>query len=183
MSILFLLEAKLIESDDMAINTDELREQARSKHMAGDTVEAISLLTNAIQQEPSNTLIAMDMVQIFIDINEIGAARDLYNKLPESEKETNTGKILLGQLTFLDLAAKTEGKAALQARIIDDEKDHSAHFDLAICLVAEHDYQQAMESLFSILINEPDFKEGAAREMIITLTDNNSHPLEFQPFP
>jgi len=153
------------------VNIDELREQARSMHIAGDTVEAIGLLTKAIQQDPTNTLVAMDMVQIFIDINELEPAKSLFNKLPDIDKESDTGKALLGQLTVRDLAAKTEGKAALQARINIDAKDHDAHFDLAICLVAEHDYKQAMDSLFTILSQEPEFKEGAAREMIITLTD------------
>ena len=155
----------------MTTNIDELREQARSKHIAGETIEAMNLLTKAIQQDPSNTLVAMDMVQIFIDINELEQAKDLYNKLPDTDKESDTGKALLGQLTFCDLAANTEGKTALQTRINNDAQDHAAHFDLAICFVAEHDYQQAMESLFLILTNEPEFKEGAAREMIITLTD------------
>ena len=155
----------------MTTNIDELREQARSKHIAGETMEAINLLTAAIQQDPSNTLIAMDMVQIFIDINELEQAKGLYSKLPDVDKESNTGKVLLGQLTFRDLAANTEGKAALQARISNDAQDYAAHFDLAICLVAEHDYKQAMESLFFILANEPEFKEGAAREMIVALND------------
>jgi len=155
----------------MTANIDELREQARSKHIAGETIEAINLLTEAIQQEPANTLVAMDMVQIFIDINELEQAKGLYNKLPDVDKESNTGKVLLGQLTFRNLAANTEGKAALQARISNDEQDHAAHFDLAVCFVAEHDYKQAMDSLFLILANEPEFKEGAAREMIVALID------------
>ena len=155
----------------MTTNIDELREQARSKHIAGETIEAINLLTAAIQHDPSNTLVAMDMIQIFIDINELDPAKALYNKLPDADKESDTGKMLLGQLTIRELAANTEGKTALQARISHDAQDYAAHFDLAICFVAEHDYQQAMESLFLILTNEPEFKEGAAREMIITLTE------------
>jgi len=152
-------------------NSDELREQARSKHMSGETAEAIGLLTQAIQQDPGNTLVAMDMVQIFIDINELEPAKGLYNKLPETDKESETGKALLGQLTIRDLAAKTDGKVVLQARVSNNDDDQDARFDLAICLVAEHDYQQAMDSLFEILTREPDYKDGAAREMIITLTD------------
>ena len=149
--------------------SDELREQARRKHIEGDTVEAIGLLTQAIQQDPRNTRVAMDMVQIFIDIGELEQAKGLYNKLPDVDKESETGKALLGQLTIHNLAANTEGKDALQERISRNAKDHEAHFDLAICLVAEHDYQQAMESLFEIMSQDPEFKNGAAREMIISL--------------
>jgi len=151
--------------------SDVLREQARSKHLAGDTVEAISLLTQAIQKDPRNTMVAMDMVQIFIDIGELEQATGLFNKLPDADKESDTGKVLFGQITFRNLAAKTDGKAALQARLNNQADDYDAHFDIAICLVAENDYQQAIDHLFEIFMREPEYKEGAAREMIVTLTN------------
>jgi len=156
----------------METNQSEvLREQARSKHMAGETAEAIGLLTQAIKQDPANTRVAMDMVQIFIDINELEQAKGLFNQLPEADRESDTGKVLLGQLSFCDLAAKTQGKVVLQQQLDSNPQDYEAHFDLAICLFAENDYQQAVESLLIIMKSEPDFKEGAARELIITATD------------
>lgn len=161
----------LLKTYGVSRQSDELREQARQKHIAGDTIEAISLLTQAIQQDPSNTRVAMDMVQVLLDIGELEQAKALFNKLPDSDKETDTGRTLIGQLTIKDLAGKTEGKAALVARIEANAEDHDAHFDLAICLVAEHDYQQAMEHLFAIFDKNPEYKDGAAREMIITLSN------------
>ena len=151
--------------------SDELREQARAKHMAGDTNEAIMLMTQAIKLDPGNTRVAMDMVQIFIDIGEMEQARGLFNRLPDRDKESNMGKSLIGQLTFADLAAKTEGKAALQARLGENADDHEARFDMAVCLVAEYDYNAAIDELFTLLQDVPDFREGAAREMIITITN------------
>jgi putative thioredoxin len=161
----------LLKTYGVSRQSDELREQARQKHIAGKTVEAISLLTQAIQQDPSNTRVAMDMVQVLLDIGELEQAKALFNKLPDTDKETDTGKALLGQLTFMDLATKTEGKTALAARIETNAKDYDARFDLAICLVAEHDYQQAMEHLFAIVDKHPEYKDGAAREMIANLSN------------
>ena len=150
---------------------DALREEARSKHMAGDTAEAITLLSKAIQQEPGNTRVAMDMVQIFIDVGELEQAQGLFNKLPDSDKESSMGKSLIGQLTFADLAAKTVGIEALNERLAKDANDHAACFDLSVCLVAGHDYDGAMAQLFSLLEMNPDYQDGAAREMIITITN------------
>ena len=146
--------------------SDELRLQAREKHMAGETVEAIGLLTQAIQQDPSNTRVAMDMVQIMIDIGELEQATAIFNKLPDRDKESDVGRSLIGQLTFKGLANKTEGKEALLSRLEADSSDNDARFDLAICFVAEHDYRQAAEMLFAILENELEYKDGAAREML-----------------
>ena len=151
--------------------SDALREQARAKHMAGETPEAIVLLTQAIQQEPGNTRVAMDMVQIFIDIGELEQAKGLFNKLPNQDKETDMGKSLIGQLTFADLAAKTDGVEALSKRIEANPSDHAARFDIAICYVTSHDYESAIDQLFAILKIDPEYKEGAAKEMIITISN------------
>jgi len=62
---------------------DEIRQQARYKHMSGDTITAVGLLTQAMQQDPSNSEVAMDMTQIFIDLNEFDQAKRIFNQLPD----------------------------------------------------------------------------------------------------
>ena len=150
---------------------DDIRQQARNKHLNGETSEAIILLTQAIQQAPTDTKIAMDMVQIFLDINELEQAKNLFNRLPDADKKSEMGNALLGQLTFHDLASKTKGKNALLSSVENDANDYDAHFDLAICYVAEHDYQQAMMHLFIIFEQSPEYKEGVAKEMIINISN------------
>jgi len=151
--------------------SDETRELARIKHMNGETIEAITLLTKAIQEDPTNTRLAMDMVQIFLDINELDQAKSLFNRLPENDRESEMGKALLGQLTFRDLASQTDGKDKLQARVDDNADDCDAVFDLAICLIAEHSYSAAINNLFVIFDQNPEYKEGAVKEMIINLSN------------
>lgn len=164
-------EARALLSDFGIVNeNDVLRQQARDKHLAGDTPAAIMLLTQAIRSNPADTHVAMDMVQIFIDIGNIGDATSLFNRLPDKAKESETGKSLIGQLTFIDHAAKTEGVEKLQQRLQENSDDHDARFDLVICLIATHDYQQAMDHLLQLLSSVPDYKDGAAREMMIGVT-------------
>ena len=148
-----------------------MREQARQKHLAGDTVGAVTLLTKAIQKDPGNTRVAMDMVQVMLDMGELQSAQGLFDKLPKQDRESPTGRSLAGQLTFKKLAAKTEGRERLHERITHNPEDHDARFDLAVCLVAEHDYRQAIDNLFTILEKEPEYREGAARELIISLSN------------
>jgi len=161
----------LLKSYGIFRESDDMREQARQKHLAGDTVGAVTLLTQAIKKDPSNTRVAMDMVQVLLDMGELQSAQALFDKLPPKDQEGLTGRSLAGQLTFKALAAKTEGKDRLLERIDHNPEEHDARFDLAICLVAEHDYRQAMEHLFAIQDKAPEYKEGAAREMIISLTN------------
>lgn len=150
---------------------NEMRMQAREKHMSGETVEAVKLLTQAIQQDPSNVNVAMDMAQIFIDMKELEQATALFNQLPDSAKTSDMGKSLTGQLTFLELAAKTAGKFQLQQTLLTSPDDCDAHFDMAICLIAESDYLQAADHLFEIMRINPNYKDDAAKEMIINVSN------------
>lgn len=151
--------------------SDAMREEAREKHLSGDTSSAILLLTEAIQKDPGNTRIAMDMVQIFIDLGQFEDARGLFNRLPEQGKNSEMGKALTGQLLFLELAGKTEGFEKLAQRIREDASNHSARFDLAICQVAKHKYRDAMDNLLFIQKTEPTYKDGAAQQLIATLVN------------
>lgn len=170
---------ELKESDARALlkelgifnQSDLMREQAREKHLGGDTAGAIVQLTEAIKADPSNTRVAMDMVQIFIDIGEIEQARSLYERLPQSAHDTDMGKALNRQLTFARLAADTPDIETLQARLAANADDADAHFDLALRMITLHQYNEAADHLFEILQQQADYKDGAAREMIITISN------------
>jgi len=163
-------EARAILKDfDIVNKTEEMRLQARQFHMKGDTPKAIMLLTQAIQQDPSNTRVAMDMVQVFIDMGEYDQASGLLDRLPETDKNNETGLSLSGQLWIIEEASKTDGLVVLKETILKNPDDFDARFDAAICEIAQHNTQQALDHLFYIQQNNADYKEGAAREMIITI--------------
>lgn len=159
----------LLKSFDIVNKTEEQRMQARQLHMQGETQDAIMLLTLVIQQDPSNTNVAMDMVQIFIDMGEIEQASSLFNRLPGSVKASDTGLSLSGQLWIIEEASKTAGLQALKETLLTNPDDLQARFDCAICEIAQHNTQQALDHLFYIQKNDAGFKDGAAREMIITI--------------
>jgi len=171
-------EARLILKGVNVFNVaDEMREQARSKHMNGDTEAAIILLSQAIQQDPANVDVALDMVQIFIDIKQIEQANELLGRLPAGAKQSDMGKSVTGQLTFLNLASEKPSISRLKQILSNNENDKQARFDLAICLTAEYEYEQAIEQL--LILHQQDewqderqdepFQSGAARELAITL--------------
>ncbi len=146
--------------------SDELREQAREKHLSGDTQGAIMLLTQAISNDPSNLRVALDMVQIFLDIGEIEQAQGLFDRLPESARKTDLGLSISSQFNFIRLAQNTAGIDHLTAQVLHTPDDYQARFDLALCLFAQHETEKGMDHLFFIQEHEPEFKDGAAREMI-----------------
>ena len=151
--------------------SDLLREQAREKHLGGDTPGAILLLTEAIKIDPSNTRVVMDMVQVFLDVGELEQANGLFSRLPEAMRETEMGKALNGQLTFTTLASKTESMEVLQSQIATNPNNSDARFDLSIRQIAQYQYNEAIDNLFYICKQDSDYKEGAAKEMLITVSN------------
>lgn len=146
--------------------SDDQRERARELHLNGQTQDAVMLLTEAIQQDPGNPRIVMDMVQIFLDMKQWEAASNLYHRLPEKNRDSAFGRSLYSQLGWLEKAQSTDGIPSLLQRIHDDPADLKARFDLAICHLAEHRLDEAMEQLFESLNQNAQFQEGAARELI-----------------
>jgi len=163
-------EARALLRDFGIFNeSDDMRQRARELHVQGETPQAITLLAEAMKKDPANTRIALDMVQVFIDMAEYGEAASLLGRLPQADRESEMGKSLSGQLWIIEQAGKTEGVEKLAARVDKNAGDFDARFDLAICEMSRHDYEYAMEQLFYIQQHAPDYKEGAAREMIVTI--------------
>lgn len=168
----------LLKTFDIVDEIEELRLQARSHHMQGETAQAIMLLSQAMKQDPANIRVAMDMVQIFIDLNEIEQATGLFNRLPGTAKSSSTGQSLSGQLWIIEQASKTAGLPTLKETLLSEPDNFDARFDYAICEIAEHNYQQALDNLLYIQQHNSDYKEGAARELIVTIinTIKPNHP-------
>lgn len=56
-------------------------------------------------------------------------------------------------------------------RFEEGASDNDARFDLAVCFIAHHDYTNAVDHMFTLFEQAPDYKDGAAKEMIITIAN------------
>ena len=159
--------ADILRQFDLFDPSEDLRVQALEKHKKGETPEAIQLFTQAIQINPKNIKIALDMCQVFLDVNLLEQAASLFTKLPDKTKEEETARYLIGQITFKKLALDTEGKQALTEKLQIMPDDVDTKFYLAICLMAEQNYQEGMTQLFDLLNVDKNAKDGAVKELAI----------------
>jgi len=159
--------AEVLRQFDIFDPSEDLRLLALEKHQNGDTPEAITLFTQAIQINPKNINIALDMCQVFLDVNMLEQAASLFTKLPDKIKEDETPRYLIGQITFKKLALDTEGTKALTEKLLAQPDDVDIQFYLAICLMAEQKYQEGMNHLFNLLKTDKNAKGGAVKELAI----------------
>ena len=161
--------AALLKSYGIYKHSDELRAQAKQLQESGDYGQAIQALTQAIQLDAGNPKIAIDMVQLLLDINELDEAKSLFNRLPDSEKSSDLGTALIGQMTFKDLAAKTPGLVNL-AQIIEAEPTNlDAKLFAGICYAADKQFAESKQVIFEVMQQEPGFKDGAAKEVVLNI--------------
>lgn len=148
---------------------EDLRLQAEEKHQNGETAEAVRLLTQAIQMNPGNIKIALDMCQVFLDINMLAEAAELFTKFPNNVTESDAGRFLIGQITFKKLALDLESIETLTTKLAENSDNENIKFDLAICLVANQQYQEGMDYLFEALKTNSNAKDGAAQELAVAI--------------
>lgn len=159
--------AVLFKQFDIFDEAEELREQAQAEHDSGNTPEAVQLLSQAARLAPGNVNIAMDMCQIFLDMNMLAEAAELFTRLPDNIKEENRPRFLIGQITFKKLALDTDGTSALQTKLNETPEDEDTQFDLALCQIADQNYDAGMAQLFNLLTQNKNAKSGAAQELAL----------------
>ena len=59
----------------------------------------------------------------------------------------------------------------MQSRLVANADDHDARFDLSIRQLAQYQYNEAIDNLFSIYQQNTEYKDGAAKEMLINLSN------------
>jgi putative thioredoxin len=161
--------AALFRKFDISNPDEDLRLEAMQKRNNGEFPEAIQLLTQAIQMNPSNSKVAMDMCQVFLDLDMLAEAAELYTKFPNKLKETDKGRFLIGQITFKKLALDTDGLSAIKSKLAANPNDEEAMFDLAVCQIATQDYDSGMAQLLSLLEFNHNAKGGGAQELAVAL--------------
>ena len=159
--------ADVFKKFDIFDEAEDMRLLAMEKHHEGHTPEAIQMLTDAAKLDPTNVNIAMDMCQIFLDMDMLAEGAELFTRLPDNIKEQDRPRFLIGQITFKKLALDTDGKQALTEKLQANPEDEDAQFDLALCLIAEQNYDAGMNQLFAMLRQNPNAKGGGAQELAI----------------
>ncbi|MDH5218099.1 MAG: tetratricopeptide repeat protein, partial [Gammaproteobacteria bacterium] len=74
-------------------------------------------------------------------------------------------------LTFAKLAAGIDDIETLKNKIDADSNNYDAQFDLAIHLITLYQYNEAADTLLNIQRENPEYKDGAAKELLATISN------------
>ncbi|CAK0777466.1 putative thioredoxin [Gammaproteobacteria bacterium] len=147
--------------------SEQLRQQAVAMQQQGDLDTALLYLRQALELEPTNNAIQLDLARLFMARGELEEARGILRALPDTQPELRS---LIG---FLDLAevAQSADRLALETVLTDDPINHEARYRLATLQTLEKDYLNAMENLLEIVRRDRKFRDDGARKALLTIFD------------
>ncbi len=149
--------------------SDKLLDQAMAILASGDEDAALPLMRKAAELDPKRARIITPLARLLAGKGQTQEALDLLNGLPSSERDSAEASALLAQIEFSQQAADLPDRQTLETRA--EAGDLEARLQLANKLVAEGDYQPAMDQLLAIMQKDRGFQDDIARKTLLKIFD------------
>jgi len=147
---------------------EPLRIAAREARARGDAEVACSLLADALQLDPANETVQLDLAEIQLEQQKPDAARAILDPLEHRAKNSARLSALQARLKLVMAGAGID-PTALAARIDANAGDLDARLQLAHALALAHDYRPALEQLLTIVRRDRKWQDDAARKAMLDL--------------
>jgi putative thioredoxin len=134
----------------------------------GHRSQAIELLQQLIQDEPSNTAIQVELADLLIMDGRPVDAQQIIASLPADTAGLSKP---VNRLQFIELATDLPDISVLQSAVQANPNDVSAIYKLAVSLVVDDQIEQALEQLLLMLQKDREFEDELARKTMIKVFD------------
>lgn len=148
---------------------DGPREKADQAWLQGKRGKAIELLRAALQAEPDNHEIAVDLAEKLILEGETREAEERLQSLPADVRNAEPASGLLARLEFAALAEGSPSLDSLWEALDANPEDHAKRRQLGARLVLAGDYEAALDQFLELLKRAPQFGDEAGRKGLLSL--------------
>lgn len=159
--------AKVAGPSDQDTQIEALLEHAANLVEQGAIGEAGSLYAQILSADPKNLKAISAVGHIYVNEQNLEAARGLLSSLEPNELESSE---IASLLSAIDLAEQAESLADfgdLQKSVDMNPDDHQARMDLAVALNAAGKRDEAAEELLEIIRRKPGWNDDAARNQLL----------------
>lgn len=146
---------------------------------AGQLQQARMLLANAAMAEPENLAIPRDLAKLLWSQGEGEQALKLLDSLPPEARATPEIAPLHAHLTLAETARHAPDLAELDAALAQQPDDPGLRFQRAAVLLAQDDFDSAMDALLAIARTDRSYRHDIGRTSLVALFDllGAAHPL------
>ena len=130
----------------------------------GDFETATRLLQAAIEEEPNNQSLRVDLADVLVRKGDLEDARTFLASIKDDTAERQRPQT---RLEFLEEAAGMPALEELLSIVASDDADLEAKYQLAVRHVAAEEYEQALLVSLDILRADREFREDLGRTTMI----------------
>jgi putative thioredoxin len=143
---------------------------------AGDSAGAASSLRAAVALDPENDAARLDLANLLlaqqpsgVGAKNIAEAREMLNRISARERGNAGFTAASTRLAALEASANLPPQAELEARIEANRADLQARLDLANRLIAERQFEPALEQLLAMVEQDRNFGGDAGRKTMLAV--------------
>ncbi len=151
--------------------SDKLRLRAMASHQAGDSENAVTVLQEAMAEDPNNYRLHLDLIRVFLDTNRFREAQETLQALPASQRTGPDFAEMGKRLQFAVIADGAPDTSELEQAIKADPANSEARYQLSAVRVLAGDFEAALEQLIQIMRRDRAFRDDAARKGMIAVFD------------
>ena len=130
----------------------------------GDFETATRLLQAAIEEEPNNQSLRVDLADVLVRKGDLEDARTVLASIKDDTAERQRPQT---RLEFLEEAAGMPTLEELLGNVASDDADLEAKYQLAVRHIAAEEYEQALLVSLDILRTDREFREDLGRTTMI----------------
>ena len=163
-----LPEAGVRDFIDRLIPTpgEKLRRTARALVIQGDFDEAERQLRSALELEPGNHAVRLDLVELLLAKNSQAEADALFASIPERERDERAER-LYGVLALWKRSQQLPPLEELEAKLAANPDDLPARLALGERLVANRRYEPALAALLQVVRRDRGAMRTSARKLMV----------------
>ena len=145
---------------------EKLRRSARSLVIQGDFGEAERQFRSALELEPENHAVRLDLAELLLAKNRHAEADEMFAPIPERERDERADK-LYSVLAFWKKSQELPSIGELEAKLAADPGDLPSRLSLGERLVADRRYEPALATLLEVVRKDRGAMRTSARKLMV----------------
>ncbi len=151
--------------------SDHVRAQALAAYEQGQLDEAIALLEQAIEMDPANHTLKIDLAGIYAQQGKAESAEEMLQSLPTDVRQQDEVKALLARMHYASEAQGAPDLTELEAQVHANPDDLEARQQLAARQIGAGNFEPAMEQFLEMMKRDRSFGDDAGRQGLLAVFD------------
>jgi putative thioredoxin len=144
------------------------QEMLTNKNFTG----AIEIFKAVIGEDKNLVEAHAGLIKGYLGEKDFVSAKAVIDQVPEAFKKDNSLKIAIAQIQIAELAQTAGNVTELRETAALSPDNYEVRFSLAMALMAEENYAEAIEILLQIIKTKPDWDDCKAKTQLIKLLDS-----------